>query len=178
MKKEPASFKERMQAKYQEAKDYVMDYTAPEPQGVYSVFNFLPNTKNYLYAGICFLVSLAFFVLSIVALPMLILSPAKFVMFFTLAIMTFITSMALMKGVRVYVKSLFAIKNLPATTVLTISLLYSLYFSWYGSYLWCMLFCFLEVNSIMYFFFKTSAVSVNQIRWLGTGFMNWFGISV
>merc|ERR1712137_1165839 len=68
-----------------------------------------------------------------------------------------LVGLSFLKGVRVYVKNLFIKENLAGTVVLLSSLLLSLYFSLIAdSYIFSIVFCILQLNAIIFFFFKTS----------------------
>lgn len=107
-----------------------------------------------------------FLMLAIVMIPMIVLSPAKFVMFFSMAMLCMIIGLALLNGPRVYVKKLFIEKNLIASSILISSILLSMWFSIFiSSYLWSLLFCLMQLNAILYFFCNTSAVNFGTIKW-------------
>ena len=135
----------------------------PEPEGtLVSLFNFLPNTKSWKYAGICFGLAILFFLISLPMLSMLIIKPSKFTMSFSLSSIFLLSGLAFSKGLRVYIKRMFLRKNLFATICLITSLVMSLNFSlFYPSYLWCLFWCLVQLNSIVFFFFNTSPIGLN-----------------
>ena len=150
----------------QSAKAFVIGREEPEPQGWLRVFNCLPNEKSYTYALISFVVAALFAFLSFLMLSMIVLSPDKFVLFFTLTTSALLTGFAFLKGPRTYVKNLFVDKNLYASAALLTSIILSLYFSVIAkSYLWSLLFILIEVNCILYFFCK-AGISVAQVKWV------------
>ena len=137
----------------------------PEPQGWLRVFNCLPNDKSYTYAAIAFIAAGLFGFLSFFMLTMIVLSPDKFVLFFTLTTSALLTGFAFLKGPRTYVKNLFVDKNLYASVALLTSIVLSLYFSLIAkSYLWSLLFILIELNCILYFFCK-AGISMSQVKW-------------
>ena len=104
--------------------------------------------------------------LSFLMLTMIVLSPDKFVLFFTLTTSALLTGFAFLKGPRTYVKNLFVDKNLYASIALLTSIVLSLYFSVIaGSYLWSLLFIVIELNCILYFFCK-AGISIAQVKWV------------
>jgi hypothetical protein len=131
-----------MSTSFSGAKDFVLGREEPEPQGTLAVFNCLPNTKSYMYAGIAFAVAALFLMLAFIMLPFIVLKPSKFVCCFSLGMCALLTGLAFLKGVRVYVKDLFIKKNVAGTAVLGLSLLLSLYFSLIADdYIWSIVFC-------------------------------------
>ena len=150
----------------QSAKAFVIGREEPEPQGWLRVFNCLPNEKSYTYAIIAFVVAGLFGFLSFFMLTMIVLSPDKFVLFFTLTNLALLSGFAFLKGPRKYVKNLFVDKNLYASIALLTSIVLSLYFSIIaGSYLWSLLFTVIELNCVLYFFCK-AGITVTQIKWV------------
>ena len=108
-----------------------------------------------------------FLLLAIVLIASIVLSPAKFVMCFSMAMLCTMVGLAFLNGPRLYIKKLFEAKNLIASCVLFSSILLSLWFSMImGSYLMSLLFCVMQLNAIMYFFCKTSAVNLTTIKWV------------
>ena len=72
-----------------------------------------------------------------------------------------------LRGVRVYVKDLFIKKNVLATVILFVSLILSMYFSLIvQEWIWSIVFCFVQLNAIAYFFFRTSAIGKQQLKWM------------
>ena len=149
------SFKDSIGQRLQNAKAFVIGREEPEPQGWLRIFNCLPNDKSYTYAAISFIAAGLFGFLSFFMLTMIVLSPDKFVLFFTLTTSALLTGFAFLKGPRTYVKNLFVDKNLYASVALLTSIILSLYFSLIAkSYLWSLLFILIELNCILYFFCK------------------------
>ena len=151
--------------KLSQAKNFVLGRKEPEPQGWLSVFNFLSNSKSYMYGGIAFAVAALFGFLSVLMLSTIVFAPEKFVLCFTLTVLALMVGMAFLSGPRMYVKNLFRDKNLIASIVLLTSLVLSLYFSMIAkSYLMSILMCLLELNAILYFFCNTTAISLSTIK--------------
>ena len=161
-----SSFLGNIGASLTSAKSFVIGREEPEPQGWLRVFNFLPNEKSYTYAIIAFITAGLFGFLSFFMLTMIVLSPDKFVLFFTLTTSSLLTAFAFLKGPRTYVKSLFVEKNLYASIALLSSIVLSLYFSIIaGSYLWSLLFTLIELNCVLFFFCKMG-ISLTQVKWV------------
>ena len=119
---------------------------------------------------ICFGVAGLFGFISFVMLSVIVAAPSKFVLCFTITMIALIVGLAFLNGPRKYMKKLFTDKNLYATIVLLVSLLLSLYFSLVvDSYVWSIIFCIAELNAVLYFFCRTSAVNWNTIKWVGKG---------
>ena len=149
------------------AKAFVIGRPEPEPQGWLSVFNFLPNDASYCNAAIAFGIAGFFLILAIFLVFSIVLAPSKFVMCFSMAMMSMMVGLAFLNGPRVYIKKLFVEKNLVASIVLIASILLSLWFSMImGSYLLSLLFCVMQLNAILYFFCKTSAFNLGTIKWI------------
>ena len=106
-----ASFTDKMKNSFGNAKEFVLGREDPESQGTLAIFNFLPNTKSYMYAAAAFGVAGLFLFLSLMVLPMVVLSPSKFVCCFSLSMCSMIVGLSLLKGVRVYIKDMFNAKN-------------------------------------------------------------------
>ena len=157
--------------KLNSAKDFVLGRKEPEPQGWLSIFNCLSNDKSYMHAGIAFAVAALFGFLSVLMLSAIVFAPEKFVLCFTLTVLSLMVGMAFISGPRMYVKNLFRDKkSLIASIVLLTSLILSLYFSMIAkSYLMSILMCLLELNAILYFFCNTTAVSLSTIKTMFKG---------
>lgn len=111
------------------------------------MFDGVSNEKNYKYAMTCLAIGTIFMFFSMFALPVIVVSPYKFVMFFSLAMVCFLGGMAFMNGPRSYLKKLTTRKNRIPSAVLLLSILSGLYASMvYKSYLIALLFCFIEVR--------------------------------
>ena len=159
-----SSFSQALGAKLTSAKTFVLGRQEPEPQGWLRIFNCLSNDKSYTYAIISFVVAVLFGFLSFMMLTMIVLSPDKFVLMFTITVIAVLTGFAFLKGPRTYVKNLFTDKNLYASITLLISMLLALYCSLImHSYIWSLVFCLVEGNSLMYFFCN-SGVSLAQVK--------------
>ena len=150
-----------LNSRLQSAKQFVLGRTEPEPQGWLSVFNFLSNEKSYMYAGIAFAIGAFFGFLSFVLLGMIMVAPDKFVLCFTLAMVCLLVGLANLSGPRLYCKKLFQSKNLIATSCLIVSIILSVYFSMISkSGLLSLIFCIVQLNAILYFFCRTSAINL------------------
>jgi len=148
-------------------KAFVLGRSEPEPQGWLSIFNCLPNDKNYIHAGISFILTALFGFLSMIMLGTIAAAPDKFVICYSITILCFIAAMASMSGPRTYVKKLFQDKNLVASIVLFSCMILSLYFAMIEkAYLWSLLMSIIEMNAVMYFFCGSAAVNLNTIKWM------------
>ena len=88
-----------------------------------------------------------FLLFTIFSLPTLIISPSKFTLFFTLAMIAMLTALAFFNGPRTYLNKLCDEKNRIKTGVLVGSIVLSLYFSLINeSYILSLFFCFIEVS--------------------------------
>ena len=118
-----------------------------------SFFNFLPNDKNYVHAGVAFFLTAFFGFLSMIMLGTIVASPDKFVVCFTFTVFAAIAALASLNGPRTYMKNLFVGKNLVASIILLVCIVFSLYFSMYErAYLWSIFIAIIELNAVMYFF--------------------------
>jgi hypothetical protein len=125
-----------------------------------------------MYAAVAFGVAGLFIFLALMVLPMVVLSPSKFVCCFTIAMCSMIVGLSLLKGVRVYIKELFSAKNRVASAALIISMLLSLYFSLIaGSYIWSIVFCVIMLNCLIFFFCSTSPIGLEQVKWMGSSML-------
>lgn len=159
-----------------QARNFVLGRPEPEPQGWLSIFNFLSNDKSIINSTIAFAVAAFFLLMCFFLLPSIVVMPSKFVMCFTFAMLSLLIGMAFASGPRMYVKKLFLAKNLYASLFLIISILCALWFSVIAqSYLLSLLFCVFELNSILYFFCNTSAVSLETVKWVCKGLASWIG---
>jgi hypothetical protein len=133
----------------------------------------MPNEKSYVYSLISFAVAAFFLLMCFLLLATIVIAPAKFVMCFSLAMLSCIVGLAFLNGPRIYVKKLFMAKNLVASCVLIASILLSLWFSMIEeSYIWSFLFCFMQLNAILFYFCNTSAATVSTMKWMGNGMWN------
>ena len=97
-------------------------------------------------------------------------------MCFTFAMIALISMLAFLAGPRLYVKKLFMQQNLYASIVLITSILGAIWFSMIQqSYLMSILMCVIELNAVMFYFCKTSAVSLTTVRWICKGLLSWIG---
>jgi hypothetical protein len=120
------------------------------------LFNKVDDKKNYVAAIVALFIAGLFFLFAVFSLPLVILSPQKFVLFFTISMISTLVGLAFLNGPKTYLKKLTIRKNRIATGVLLISIILSLYFSIIsGSYLLSLLFCFVQLNSVMLFFCNT-----------------------
>ena len=101
---------------------------------------------------------------------------AKFSMCFTFAMMALISMMACLAGPRRYVKNLFLAQNLYASILLIFSICGSLWFSVIQeAWVMSLLFCILELNAVLFFFCKTSAISLSTVQWVCKAGAGWIG---
>ena len=154
------------------AKNFVLGRSEPEPQGWLKVFNCLPDEKSYTYAIVAFIFAGVFGMLSFVMLAMIVAAPDKFVLMFTFSMVALIAGFALLKGPRSYIKGMFVDRNLKVSIALCASIIMSLYFAMIEqSYFWSLLCCIIELNAVMYFFCNTG-ITLNQIKWFCKGAYN------
>mmetsp|Transcript_3516 Transcript_3516/g.2317 ORF Transcript_3516/g.2317 Transcript_3516/m.2317 type:complete len:148 (-) Transcript_3516:61-504(-) len=133
------------------------------------VFRWIDDSSSYTNAFICFGIGAIFLMLCIFLLPSIVLMPSKFTLCFSMAMVCFLLGLAFLRGPRTYLNSLFDRAQLPATVVLMSSIAMSLYFSLIASsYIGSVIFCICQFNAILYFTCKTSAVSLNTLRWMGS----------
>ena len=152
------------------AKEFVLGRPEPEPQGWLSIFNCLPGERSYTYAVIAFALAGFWLFLSVILLGIIVIAPSKFVMCFTLAMISTLVAMAFLNGPRLYVKRLFQEKNLVASAILLISIVMSLWFSMIEqSYIMSVIFCLVQLNAILYYFCNMSATSMATFRWICDG---------
>ena len=155
----------RLAGASQSAQNFVLGRQPEEPQGWLRIFNFLPNDHSYTYAIISFATAALFGFFTFVFLMMIVASPGKFVLLFTITMICLLTGFAFLKGPRTYVKSLFVSKNLYASIALLSSIILALYFSLVqGSYIFSLIFCLVELNAVLFFFFNTG-VTLTQLKW-------------
>ena len=119
-----------------------------------------------MWGTICFCASGFFMFLSLILLGAIVVAPAKFTTCFSIACIFAIAGLAFLSGPRTYVKKLFIEENRIPSFVLIFSFLFGLYFSMIaGSYLLSLIFCILQLNALLYFFCKTSAINKNTLTW-------------
>ena len=119
-----------------------------------------------MWATVCFGAAAFFMLLCFFLLGAIMVAPAKFTTCFSLACVSAIAGLAFLSGPRVYIKKLFVAENRYASALLIASFIFGLYFSMIvESYLLSVLFCILQLNAIMYFFCKTSAVNTTTLKW-------------
>ena len=80
--------------------------------------------------------------------------------------------LANISGPRAYAIKLTEKKNMYASIIMGLSIIFSLYFSFDDSYLMSMLFCIVTLNSVLYFFCNTSAISMDNVKWICTSMWN------
>lgn len=100
-------------------------------------------TKSFIF----FAVSALFLFFAFLALPMIIVSPQKFTLLFTLSMLSLLVALAFLNGPATYARKLSDRRNAVATLVMAVSIVLSLYFSVVqSSYLLSILFCVIEVS--------------------------------
>ena len=109
------------------------------------------DRADYTKALIAFALSAVLMLLAVFSLPTIIFSPQRFTLIFTLSLISLIVALAFMNGPLTYIKKITGNrKNLVASVVLTVSIIFSLYFSIiHESYVMSMLFCFIEVTILL-----------------------------
>ena len=126
----------------------------------------MSNEKSFMWGAICFGAAGFFIFLSLLLLGAIVVAPAKFTTCFSIACIFAIAGLAFLSGPRTYIKRLFVEENRIPSFVLIFSFLFGLYFSMIaGSYLLSLLFCILQLNALMYFFCKTSAINKTTLEW-------------
>lgn len=121
----------------------------------------MSDQTDYIKAIVSFAACAVFLLLAVVSLPTIIFSPQKFTMLFTLAVVSLIVGLAFLNGPLTYIKKITSDKkNVYASMVLILSMIFSLYFSIIaGSYVMSLLLCFLELNACLLFFCNTFPVA-------------------
>mmetsp|Transcript_90898 Transcript_90898/g.125353 ORF Transcript_90898/g.125353 Transcript_90898/m.125353 type:complete len:164 (+) Transcript_90898:222-713(+) len=148
-------------------KDFVLSRKSNQSM---AVFSWVSDSVNYTNATICFGLAALFMMLCVFMLPSIVIMPSKFTMCFSLAMICCLLGLAYLRGPRTYLNSLFEGSQLLATCILLGSIVMSLYFSLVASsYLGSIIFCICQFNAILYFSCKTSAISLNTLRWMGSG---------
>ena len=129
------------------------------------IFNNVNDKKNYTYAMSAFAIGAIFLLFSFFALPVIILSPHKFTLFFCLSMICFLVGMGFMNGPKTYLKKLSNTRNRLPSLILIFSLVSSLYCALiYKSYILSILFCFIQLNAVCYFFFNSMPFGVGTIK--------------
>jgi len=114
------------------------------------------DKKNYMVAIVALFLAGVFFLMSVLCLPMVVISPQKFTLLFTFSMIGTLVGLAFLNGPRSYLKKLTVKKSRIQTGVLLGSIILSLYFSVISeSYLLSLLFCFIQLNSVVLFFCNT-----------------------
>ena len=109
------------------------------------------DQRDYTKAFIFFAVSALFLFFAFITLPMIIVSPQKFTMLFTLSMLSMLVALAFLNGPASYARKLSERRNIVASFVMAASIVLSLYFSVIqSSYLLSLLFCFIEVSFACY----------------------------
>lgn len=98
-------------------------------------------------------------------LPLSLASPSKFVLFFTLSVISLLVGLSFLKGPRTYLNTIFKKKNWPKTGFLFGSLIMSLYFSLISpSYIFSIIFCVVEFSAVLYYFFNIGPTGTLGLR--------------
>ncbi|CRG94939.1 protein transport protein SFT2, putative [Plasmodium gallinaceum] len=92
-------------------------------------FTALLSYKNFPLFCVLFGVSVLFMILSFLTLPMIVIAPRQFGFFFTLSSISFVSSLAFLKGFSSLYFHLLEKKRLPFTTAYILSLVSTLYFT-------------------------------------------------
>ena len=91
--------------------------------------------KSYKTFSIMIFIGLGMLCLSLLFLPVIIFSPSKFVMCFSLGSMIILSSFIFIYGTKSYVEKLFAKNRFAFTILFLVSIILGLYFSISGNYL-------------------------------------------
>ena len=133
----------------------------------------MSNEKNYIYGFLAFGAAALFLLMALFSLPMVVVSPQKFTLLFTFAMIAILTGLGFLNGPQSYLKKLTIKKNRVKTGVLLGSMLFSLYFALIsGSYLLSLFFCFLQLNAVVLFFFNTFPFGWNTVKNVASGAKN------
>ena len=107
-------------------------------------------------ALVFFGLSALFLLMALANLITIIISPASFTMFFTMAVIFFMIGLALWNGPRAYVEKCMQKQYRLRSIVLALSILGAFYFSVISSsWLLSLLFCLIEFNAVALYFFNT-----------------------
>ena len=107
---------------------------------------------------ICMLISLLFFTLAfVIGLPMVVLSPTKFAISFTLGSISFMLSFAILEGIWEHLKRVFSSERLPFTLSYVLTIIGTLYcsLSW-RNYLGTLLFSVLQITALLWYVASSS----------------------
>ena len=108
------------------------------------------------YAFASFGLSALLFLCALVNIFSIVLSPSKFVLIFTMAVIAGLTGLSFWNGPQVYFNKIFEKQNLVKTVTLFASMFLSLWFSLVNkSYILSLVFCVIEFNAIMLYFCNT-----------------------
>lgn len=119
-----------------------------------------------MWGAVCLGAAGFFMFLAVLLLGAIVVAPAKFTTCFSISCIFAIAGLAFLSGPRSYVKKLFIEENRVPSFVLIFSFLFGLYFSMIaGSYILSLLFCILQLNALLYFFCKTSAINTQTLSW-------------
>lgn len=100
-----------------------------KPVGSFYGVTTLLSYKNFPVFCVLFGVSVMFFVLAFLTLPMIVIAPRQFGLFFTLASISFVSSLAFLKGFSNFYFHLVEKNRLPFTLAYIISLICTFYFT-------------------------------------------------
>ncbi|CRH01182.1 protein transport protein SFT2, putative [Plasmodium relictum] len=92
-------------------------------------FTTILSYKNFPLFCVLFGISILFMILSFLTLPMIVIAPRQFGFFFTLSSISFVTSLAFLKGFSSLYFHLLERKRLPFTAAYILSLASTLYFT-------------------------------------------------
>ena len=134
-----------------------------------ALFNRVDNKKNYVASIVAFVIAGLFLLFAVFSLPLVILSPQKFVLFFTISMISTLVGLAFLNGPQTYLKKLTIRKNRIATGVLLLSIIIMAVViparaardpnprrGFKRALFWFMAYCFFYVFALKYAFFRLS----------------------
>ena len=116
----------------------------------------LPEESNKMRSLIFFGIGALFFLLALINIFSIILSPAKFTCMFTIAVILNMIGLCMWSGPQSYVEKCLEKKYQIRTGTLLVSIVVAIFFSLiYKSWILSVFFCILELNAVLLFFCNT-----------------------
>jgi len=139
------------------ARDATVNAASGAREGIANTYENAPNAKNVMWFTINLTVGFLFMAMSVFSLPMLVISPEKFTLSFTLGSMFVLNGVSIMKGRQELIQQMFELKRAPFSIIYFISLIATLY-------------CSLIARSMLYTLFW-GALQVGSLSWFLASFV-------
>ncbi|EGF82556.1 hypothetical protein BATDEDRAFT_9318, partial [Batrachochytrium dendrobatidis JAM81] len=122
---------------------------------------------RYVGFAFCMATAILCFMISLFTLPMVLISPGKFALTYTMGSLLFLFSFSFLNGLVAHLKHVFSLERLPFTASYMVSMAMTLFFSVVRpSYLLVIFFCIVQVVCLAWYVGSYLPGGVQSLRWM------------